>query len=32
MLLLLTLYCGIPAGNDAHRIAADALREGAASL
>ncbi len=32
VLLLLTLYCGIPAGNDAHRIAADALREGAASL
>jgi 4-carboxymuconolactone decarboxylase len=27
VLLLLTLYCGIPAGNDAHRIAADALRE-----
>jgi len=32
VLLLLTLYCGIPAANDAHRIAADALREGAASL
>ena len=32
VLLLLTLYCGIPAGNDAHRIAADALREHAASL
>jgi 4-carboxymuconolactone decarboxylase len=27
VLLLLTLYCGIPAANDAHRIAADALRE-----
>ena len=25
--LLLTLYCGIPAGIDAHRIAAEALRE-----
>jgi len=27
VLLLLTLYCGIPAGNDAHRIAVEALRE-----
>jgi 4-carboxymuconolactone decarboxylase len=27
ILLLVTLYCGIPAGNEAHRIAADALRE-----
>src|SRR6202044_1403696 len=27
VLLLLTLYCGIPAANEAHRIAADALRE-----
>src|ERR1700722_14814896 len=27
VLLLLTLYCGIPAGIDAHRIAADVLRE-----
>ena len=27
VLLLLTLYCGIPAGIDAHRIAAEALRE-----
>jgi 4-carboxymuconolactone decarboxylase len=32
VLLLLTLYCGIPAGNDAHRIAADALREHATRL
>ena len=32
ILLLVTLYCGIPAGNEAHRIAADVLREhGAAS-
>src|SRR6202161_1047225 len=30
VLLLLTLYCGIPAANEAHRIAADALREHAA--
>jgi len=29
VLLLLTLYCGIPAANEAHRIAADVLREGA---
>lgn len=27
ILLLLTLYCGIPASNEAHRIAADVLRE-----
>ena len=27
MLLLLTLYCGIPAANEAHRIAAEVLRE-----
>ena len=27
VLLLLALYCGIPAANDAHRIAADVLRE-----
>ena len=27
VLLLLTLYCGIPAANEAHRIAAEALRE-----
>jgi 4-carboxymuconolactone decarboxylase len=27
VLLLLTLYCGIPASNEAHRIAADVLRE-----
>ncbi len=27
VLLLATLYCGIPAGNEAHRIAADILRE-----
>ena len=26
VLLLLTLYCGIPAANEAHRIAADVLR------
>jgi 4-carboxymuconolactone decarboxylase len=32
VLLLLTLYCGIPAANDAHRIAADALREHGAGL
>jgi 4-carboxymuconolactone decarboxylase len=28
ILLLLTLYCGIPAANEAHQIAFDALREG----
>ena len=28
VLLLLTLYCGIPAANEAHRIAADVLRDG----
>ena len=27
VLLLLTLYCGIPAANDAHRIATEALNE-----
>jgi 4-carboxymuconolactone decarboxylase len=27
VLLLLTLYCGIPASNDAHRVAAEVLRE-----
>ena len=27
VLLLLALYCGIPAANEAHRIAADMLRE-----
>jgi 4-carboxymuconolactone decarboxylase len=27
VLLLLTLYCGIPAANEAHRVAAGALRE-----
>jgi 4-carboxymuconolactone decarboxylase len=27
VLLLLTLYCGIPAANDAHHIAAEVLRE-----
>jgi 4-carboxymuconolactone decarboxylase len=27
VLLLLTLYCGIPAANDAHRVAAEVLRE-----
>src|ERR1700743_782924 len=27
LLLLLTLYCGIPSAIDAHRIAAEALRE-----
>jgi 4-carboxymuconolactone decarboxylase len=32
VLLLLALYCGIPAANEAHRIAADALREHAARL
>jgi len=32
VLLLLTLYCGIPAANDAHRIAADVLREHGARL
>jgi 4-carboxymuconolactone decarboxylase len=32
ILLLVTLYCGIPAGNEAHRIAADALREHGAAV
>ena len=27
VLLLLTLYCGIPAANEAHRITAEVLRE-----
>jgi len=27
VLLLLTMYCGIPAANEAHRIAADVLNE-----
>jgi 4-carboxymuconolactone decarboxylase len=27
VLLLLTLYCGIPAANEAHRIAVEVLRE-----
>ena len=27
VLLLLTLYCGIPSSNEAHRIAAEVLRE-----
>jgi 4-carboxymuconolactone decarboxylase len=27
VLLLLALYCGIPAANEAHRVAADVLRE-----
>ncbi len=31
ILLLVTMYCGIPAANEAHRIAADVLREHAAS-
>jgi 4-carboxymuconolactone decarboxylase len=30
ILLLVTMYCGIPTANDAHRIAADVLREHAA--
>jgi 4-carboxymuconolactone decarboxylase len=30
ILLLLTLYCGIPASNEAHRIASEVLRESAA--
>jgi 4-carboxymuconolactone decarboxylase len=30
VLLLLTLYCGIPASNEAHRIATEVLREHAA--
>jgi 4-carboxymuconolactone decarboxylase len=30
ILLLLTLYCGIPAANDAHGIATEVLREHAA--
>src|ERR1044071_10088978 len=31
VLLLLTLYCGIPAANEAHRIATDGLREAKAA-
>lgn len=31
ILLLLTLYCGIPASNEAHSIATEVLRENAAS-
>jgi 4-carboxymuconolactone decarboxylase len=31
ILLLLTMYCGIPAANEAHRIAAEVLREQPAS-
>jgi alkylhydroperoxidase/carboxymuconolactone decarboxylase family protein YurZ len=27
VLLLLAMYCGIPAANEAHRIAADVLNE-----
>ena len=27
ILLLVTLYCGIPAANEAHRVATDVLRE-----
>jgi 4-carboxymuconolactone decarboxylase len=30
VLLLVALYCGIPAGNDAHRIAFEVLEESAA--
>jgi len=30
VLLLLTMYCGIPAANEAHRIATEVLREHAA--
>jgi len=29
ILLLVALYCGIPAGNEAHRIAVEVLREAA---
>jgi len=28
VLLMLTMYCGIPAANDAHRIAAEILNSG----
>ncbi len=28
ILLLVALYCGIPAANEAHRAAVDVLREG----
>ena len=31
VLLLLTLYCGIPSSNEAHRIATEVLSENAAS-
>ena len=30
ILLLVAMYCGIPAANEAHRIAVDVLREGQA--
>jgi 4-carboxymuconolactone decarboxylase len=30
VLLLLALYCGIPAANEAHRVAVDVLREAGA--
>jgi 4-carboxymuconolactone decarboxylase len=30
ILLLVAMYCGIPAANEAHRIAVDVLREGEA--
>ena len=30
ILLLLTLYCGIPASNEAHRVASEVLRESTA--
>jgi 4-carboxymuconolactone decarboxylase len=31
ILLLVAMYCGIPAANEAHRIAVDVLREGQAA-
>ena len=31
VLLLVTLYCGIPAGNDAHRVAVEVLEEAQAA-
>jgi len=31
ILLLVAMYCGIPAANEAHRIAVDVLREGEAA-
>jgi 4-carboxymuconolactone decarboxylase len=30
VLLLLAIYCGIPAANEAHRVAVDVLREAGA--